>query len=92
MRRFLPSLCLFFLCLVPCLGVTGIASWLLMWYPEFAPACVFAAVPLLTAGSLSALLVQRRRMEALEEQAHTLEKRIQFLDNREDLRDKENNR
>lgn len=90
MRRFLPGLCVFFLCLVPCLGVTGIASWLLMWYPEFAPACVFAAVPLLTAGLLSALLVQRRRMEALEEQIRTVEKRIQSLENIEDLSDKEN--
>nr|WP_325184571.1 hypothetical protein [uncultured Oscillibacter sp.] len=92
MRRFLPIFCTFFLCLVPCLGVMGIASWLLTWYPEFAPACVFAAVPLVTAGLLSALLVQRDRMEALEGRVHTLEKQISSFENREDSSDKEKNR
>lgn len=79
MKRFLPILGIFFPCLILCLGVTGIVFWVLMWYPDRIPAFIFAAVPLLTAGMLAALLIQRDRQDALEEQVRLLQKQVQAL-------------
>ncbi|MCI8909395.1 MAG: hypothetical protein HFG09_01830 [Oscillibacter sp.] len=58
------------------LGVTGVAVWLGMWYPQLGAALLFLGLPLLPALSAYGLLRQAdqgRQLRLLREQMQALE-------------------